>query len=199
MRIIVGISGASGAHYAVGLLRNLKKRDVEVGLIISEQGEEIIAYETQFSLDEIHGLADESYENDNLAARISSGSQGFDAFVIVPCSLSTLSKISCGIADNLISRVASICLKEGRKLILVPRETPLSTIQLENMHRLSVNGATIMPAMPGFYHKPKGIEDLVSFIVGKILEQLGLEQDVYDKWEPGRTSGKDGEANTREA
>lgn len=185
MKVVVGITGASGAQYAVALLKNLKEQKAEVGLVISEHGEQLIGYETPHSSDEIRGLADEVYENSDLAASISSGSQRIDAFAIVPCSLSTLSKIACGIADNLITRLASNCLKEGRKLILVPRETPLSPVHLENMHHLSMLDVVILPAMPGFYHKPKNVEDLVNFVVGKILEQLGLEHGLYEKWQGG--------------
>ncbi len=184
MRVIIGITGASGAQYAVTLLDSLKKKEVEVGLVVSENGEKVIRYETTHSPEDVNKLADEVYENDDLAASVSSGSQGFEAFVVVPCSLSTLSKVAHGIADNLITRVASICLKERRMLILVPRETPLSAIHLENMHKLSMVGAVILPAMPGFYHKPKSTGDLVNFVVGKILEQLGLEHDLYESWRP---------------
>jgi len=184
MKVIVGITGASGAQYAVALLRNLQKSGVKVVLIVSEHGKELIHYETTHSLEEIKKLADEVYDNTALDAPVSSGSQKYEAFIIVPCSLSTLSKIACGIADNLITRTASVSLKEKRKLILVPRETPLSAIQLENMQKLATLGTVIMPAMPGFYHKPKSVDDLVDFIIGKILEQLGIEHNLYEEWDP---------------
>lgn len=182
MRVVVGITGASGAQYAVTLIENLKKSSVEVALIVSEHGKQLIEFETQLSPDEVMNLSDNAYENDDLAADIASGSNRFDAFIVVPCSMSTLSKIACGIGDNLITRVASICLKEGRKLILVPRETPISAIHLENMHKLAVLDAVILPAMPGFYHRPQGLKDVINFIVGKIMEQLGLEHRLYDSW-----------------
>jgi 4-hydroxy-3-polyprenylbenzoate decarboxylase len=156
MRVVVGITGASGAAYAVSLVENLKKRGVNVALIVSEHGEQLIGFETQLSPDDAKHLADDVYENDDLAADIASGSNRFDAFVIVPCSMSTLSKIACGIGDNLITRVAL--------------------------------DAVILPAMPGFYHKPRGLEDIVNFIVGKIMEQLGLEHGLYDSWKTENTN-----------
>ena len=182
MKVIVGISGASGAPYAVALLERLREAGVKTGLVISEQGKLLLKFETGLALKDVRKKADAWYDNDDLAAPISSGSQRFDALVIVPCSMSTLSKIACGIADNLMTRAASVCLKERRRLVLVPRETPFSAIHLENMHRLALLGATVLPAMPGFYHEPKAIEDLVNFVVGKIMEQLGLEHGLYEKW-----------------
>jgi 4-hydroxy-3-polyprenylbenzoate decarboxylase len=187
MRVVVGITGASGAQYAVSLIENLKKSGANVALIVSEHGEQLIGFETQMSPDDVKNLADDVYENDDLAADIASGSNRFDALIIVPCSMSTLSKIACGIGDNLITRVASICLKEGRKLVLVPRETPISAIHLENMHKLALLDAVMLPAMPGFYHRPRELEDVINFIVGKIMEQLGLEHGLYDSWKTDST------------
>ncbi len=180
MRIVVGITGASGIDYAVTLLKELKE---EVLLVISEHGKRLIEIESETSQKEIESLARKVYEDGDLEAGISSGSSDFDAMVIVPCSMSTLSKIACGIADTLITRTASVSLKEGRKLIIVPRETPLSRIHLDNMSRLAGAGATILPAMPAFYTKPKEVQDMVSFVVGKIIESLGLKHDLYQKWE----------------
>lgn len=179
MRIVVAITGASGIDYAVALLRSLRE---EKHLIISKHGEKLIETESALSQKRIVSLADDIYEDTDLEAPISSGSTPFDAMVVVPCSMSTLSKIACGIADTLITRTASVCLKEGRKLILVPRETPLTKIHLDNMSRLVGAGAIVLPAMPAFYTKPKKIEDLVDFVVGKILDMLGLDHQLYKRW-----------------
>lgn len=179
MRIVVGITGASGIDYAVTLLRELKE---ETSLIISEHGKRLIEIESEIGQKEIESLVKVTYEDDDLEAAISSGSSDFDAMVIVPCSMSTLSKIACGIADTLITRTASVSLKEGRRLIIVPRETPLSRIHIDNMSRLAGAGATILPAMPAFYTKPKKVEDMVNFVVGRIIESLGLEHNLYEKW-----------------
>jgi len=179
MKIVIGISGASGVDYAYTLLKNLKE---EVHLIISEDAKKVIASESERSPKEFEGLAKYVYKNTDLEAPIASGSSKFDAMVIVPCSTSTLSKIAWGISDNLITRTASVCLKDRRKLILVPRETPLSPIHLNNMHSLAVLGVIILPAMPGFYIKPKKIQDLRNFIAGKIMDQLGLEHNLYKEW-----------------
>ncbi len=180
MRIVIGITGASGIDYAVTLFRNLKEEKL---LIISEHGKRLIDIESDITQKEIESLAEAIYDDKDLEASISSGSSDFDAMVIVPCSMSTLSKIACGIADTLITRTASVSLKEGRTLIIVPRETPLSRIHIDNMSRLVGAGAQVLPAMPAFYTKPKRVQDMVDFVVGKIIESLGLEHELYKKWE----------------
>lgn len=179
MRIVVAITGASGVIYGIRLLENLED---EKHLIISETALELIKSETDYELEYVKGLASRCYDNYNLHAPISSGSVRFDSMVIVPCSLSTLSKIANGISDNLITRTASVCLKERRRLLLVPRETPLSTIHIQKMARLSESGAILLPAMPAFYNKPKSVDDVVNFIVGKILDCLGIENRLYARW-----------------
>jgi 4-hydroxy-3-polyprenylbenzoate decarboxylase len=179
MKIVVGVTGASGIDYAVTLLKVLEKEKV---LIVSEHGKRLIEIESALSLDEIEALVDARYADDDLEAAISSGSNDFDAMVIVPCSMSTLSKIACGIADTLITRTASVALKEDRRLILVPRETPLSKIQIDNMSRLKDAGAVVLPAMPAFYTKPKTVQDMIDYIVGKIIESLGLDHHLYERW-----------------
>jgi 4-hydroxy-3-polyprenylbenzoate decarboxylase len=183
MHLIVALTGASGIDYGVTLLKNLYTRsDVSVDLIISEEGKELLKYESNTSFEELTKGALNIYNNNDIAAGISSGSKLFDAMVIVPCSMSTLSKIANGLADNLITRVASVALKERRNLIVVPRETPLSTIQLENMAALSRSGACVLPAMPAFYPKPADMQDIMNFVAGKVLDQLGLENDLYNRW-----------------
>jgi 4-hydroxy-3-polyprenylbenzoate decarboxylase len=180
MKVVVGVTGASGAQYAFALLRNLKGHDVD--LVISEDAKKVIAHEMDAPVKAFGKLAAHVYANDDTTAPPSSGSYRFDAMVVVPCSMGTLGKIAWGISDNLITRAAAVCLKEKRKLILVPRETPLAATHLENMVRLSNQGAVILPAMPGFYHGPKTVDDLVNFVVGKVLDQLGVEHKLFRRW-----------------
>lgn len=179
MKIVIGVTGASGVIYGVRLLENLKE---EKYLIVSENAKKIMEYETEYKIKDVEKLAGHYYENNDLFPEISSGSFIFDAMVIVPCSMSTLSKIANGISDNLITRTASVCLKEKRKLVIVPRETPVSTIHLQNMAKLSENGAIILPAMPGFYPKPANVDDTINFVVGKIMDCLGIENNLYKRW-----------------
>lgn len=181
MKIVIGITGASGVVYGVSLLNYLRKM-ADTYLILSDNAKKIIGYEVGKNTIQIKKLATHYYENDDLFAPIASGSVKFDAMVIAPCSMSTLSKIACGISDNLITRAASVCLKERRKLIIVPRETPLSTIQLKNMAALSEAGALILPAMPAFYPKPKNVDDIINFTVGKILDALEIDHNIYLRW-----------------
>ncbi len=182
MKIIVCITGASGSILGIKLLENLKAHDVS--LILSENAKKIIKYETDYKEEDLINLSSRIYNNNEMDADIASGTTRFDSLVIVPCSTSTLSKIACGIADNLITRVASVALKERRKVIVVPRETPLSPIILENMLKLSKIGVEILPPVPAFYLKPKKIEDVVNYIVGKILDSLGIEHNLYKPYSP---------------
>jgi len=178
VRIVIGITGASGVIYGITLLENLHEQKF---LIISESGKDIIRRETKYTLEDLKSMA-VYYEDCQMDAPLSSGSFLFDSMVIVPCSVSTLSKIASGIADTLITRCACVALKERRKLILVPRETPLSSVHLQNMASLSLQGAIILPAMPAFYHSPQSVDDLVIFIVGKIMDQLHREHDLFERW-----------------
>ncbi len=179
MRTIVAVTGASGAAYAETLLRALKG-DVE--LILTHDAETVIAEELGVSPDAFRKLATESFAADDLSAPAASGSHRFDAMVIVPCSGTTLAKIAHGIADNLVTRAAAVALKEGRKLVLVPRETPLSLIQLENLVAVTRAGAIVLPAMPGFYHRPQEVQDLVDFVVARILDQIGVDHKLAARW-----------------
>lgn len=179
VRYLVAITGSSGAAYGVRLLRALKG---EKQLIISQTGLAIVEHELGMKPEEVQVFADRSYEDSDLFAPPSSGSYRYDAMIIIPCSESTLAKVANGIADTLISRAASVCLKEGRRLVLVPRETPLSAVMLENELKLARLGVTILPANPGFYSSPRSVEDLVDFVVGKVLDQLGQEHDLYKRW-----------------
>ena len=188
MRLVVGLSGASGVQYGIRLLEVLKDR-ADVDLIISSGAKEIIRLETGRDIESIYDLASGVYENDDMKAPISSGSNKFKGEVIVPCSMKTLGCIANGISDKLISRVADVCLKEGKILILVPRETPLSLIHCENLLKVKRAGAVIMPASPGFYTKPSDISDLIDFMVGRVLDSLGIEHDLSKRWD-GDTSAE---------
>ncbi|RLI10696.1 aromatic acid decarboxylase [Candidatus Bathyarchaeota archaeon] len=181
MRLIVAITGASGAIYGKRLIEALKERGVEVHLIVSESARFVVEHE----LDDpriLEGMADRVYDPRNLSAPVTSGSFRVDGMVIVPASMKTVAAIASGYCENLVARAADVQLKERRPLIVVPRETPLNAIHLENMAKLSRRGVTILPAMPGFYHRPETIGDLVDFVVGKILDQLGLDHDLYRRW-----------------
>lgn len=182
MRAVVGITGASGVVYGLRLLKQLRRLRYETHLVVSENAKQLISHETKHTWDDVKALADFCYENNAFTSRLASGSFGFDAMVIAPCTMSTAAKIAAGIADNLIARTATVCLKEQRKLVIVPRETPMSTIHLRNLAELSACGAVILPASPGFYHRPADIDGLVNFIVGKILDVLGLEHELYRRW-----------------
>jgi 4-hydroxy-3-polyprenylbenzoate decarboxylase len=179
MMTVVGITGASGIIYGVRLLEKLPKRKA---VIISSDAAKIARIELGASRRSIESLADISYGNDDMYSPLASGSVRFDSMAIAPCSTSTMSKIACGIADNLITRVAAVALKERRKLVLLIRETPLSSIHLSNMERLSLAGATIMPACPAFYPMPKNVDDMVDFMVGRVLDELGIDNDLYTRW-----------------
>ena len=180
--LIVAITGGSGVIYGVKLIESLKSLNLETHLIISEWGEKTIKIETNIDIDGIKKLATQYYDNKNMAAPVSSGSFKTKGMVIIPCSMKTLASIANGLDDSLISRAASVCIKEGRKLVVVPRETPLSKIHLENMVKLSELGTTILPAMPGFYFHPNTIDDLLSHIVGKVLDQFDIDNNMFKRW-----------------
>ncbi len=182
MRLVVGVSGGSGVIYAIRLLEILSTLKVDLHLIVSRWARECIRLESDKSINYLSSLANNIYDNDNLAAAPSSGSFKTDGMIIIPCSMKTLASIANGYDDNLITRAATVSIKEGRKLVLVPRETPLTAIHLENMLKLARLGIIILPAMPGFYHKPKNIDELLNHIVGKILDQFGIEHEIFKRW-----------------
>jgi 4-hydroxy-3-polyprenylbenzoate decarboxylase len=182
MKILVSIGGASGSIYGVRVLEELVKAGCEVHLVVSDGAKKILEHETTVTYADLKAQASVCYENDDLFAPPASGSFQLDAMVVVPCSMKTLSAIANGYGDTLTSRAASCCLKEGRKLVLVIRETPLDLPGIKNMLAAKQSGAVVLPAMPGFYHKPKKIDDLVDFIVGKILDQLGIEHTLFKRW-----------------
>lgn len=182
MRIVIAITGASGVIYAIRLLEEFEKIDVETHLVISQVATDIISHETDYCADDVISLADYCYEERDLTAKINSGSFYFDACIIIPCSMKTLSAISTGYADTTITRVADVTLKERRQLIIVPRETPLRTVHLENMTRISKEGGIVLPAMPGFYHNPQTVDNQIDFIVGKIFDILKINNKLFTKW-----------------
>lgn len=179
MEGILAITGASGVIYGIRLLENLKGK---VNLVISEGAKKIIKDETTYNLDKLNKYAYKSYNNNEMDAPIASGSHPFNFMIICPASISTISKIAVGIQDNLITRAAAVALKEKRKLIIVPRETPLTSINLRSMAILSEGGAVILPAMPAFYHKPKDIDEMINFVVGRILDQVEIENNLSKRW-----------------
>jgi len=196
MNTVVGVTGASGVVYGVRLLEALPGRKT---VIVTDDAAKIAEIELGISKREILSKADAHYENTDMFSPLASGSVKFDSMVIAPCSTSTMSKISCGIADNLITRIASVALKERRRLVLLIRETPLSSIHLGNMERLAEAGAIVMPASPAFYPMPKTVEELVDFVVGRVLDELGVENDLYRRWSGKRNpvTGSRGSRRTR--
>lgn len=182
MRLIVSITGASGVVYGKRLLEVLREKETETHLIVSRAGGKMVEYELGIAVGELEKLASYAYDEGNLDAPIASGSFITDGMVIIPCSMKTLAGIAHGYSRNLILRAADVTLKEGRKLVLVPRETPLNAIHLRNMLRLSMQGVAIIPAMPAFYHNPKSVDDLVDFVVGKVLDSLGIEHELFKRW-----------------
>jgi 4-hydroxy-3-polyprenylbenzoate decarboxylase len=182
-QIIVGMTGATGAVLGVELLRQLQQHpDLQTHLVLSRWARATIGLETGLSVGDVAGLADFVYSSDDQAAAISSGSFLVDAMVVVPCSMKTLAGIRTGYADGLIARAADVTLKERRRLVLVPRETPLSEIHLDNMLALARMGASIVPPMPAFYNQPASIDDIVRHIVTRIMDQLGVESPTATRW-----------------
>ncbi|MCS4542234.1 MAG: UbiX family flavin prenyltransferase [Euryarchaeota archaeon] len=190
MSLIVAITGASGVIYGIRLLEVLNQKRIETHLIVSNIASKLIEYETGKTISKIKKLASKIYDVNDLAALPSTGSFKVDGMVIIPCSFKTLSAIAHGYADNLITRAADVMLKQSRPLILVPRETPLNLIHLENLVQAKKAGAIILPAMPAFYFRPKSIDAMVDFIVGKVLEILNIPHDLYQPWR-GKIEHKD--------
>lgn len=183
MHLIIAITGSSGVVYGARLLEVCRQFDIETDLIVSKAAETIMKLELGKSVEEIQKLATRTYSPDELAAPPASGSYRTDGMVIAPCSMKTLGAIANGVTADLISRAADVTLKQNRPLVLVPRETPLNLIHLENMSRLKRAGATILPAAPAFYHEPTTISDLVDFIIGRVLDVLNVEHQLYQRWQ----------------
>jgi len=180
--LIVAITGASGVIYGKRLLEVLRERKVETHLLVSKAAEKVIKHELETTKEELEKLASYAYDDEDLTTPIVSGSFKTDGMIIIPCSMKTLAGIAHGYSENLILRAADVTLKEKRKLILVPRETPLNVVHLRNMLDLASQGVSIVPAMPAYYHKPEKIEDLVDFVVGKVLNLLGIEHKLFESW-----------------
>lgn len=176
--MLIAITGASGVQIAIKLLEYLNKKKIMTELIISNIAKEIIHIETDIKISDIQNLADKNYEVEDLTAPPASGSYKIDTMVIVPCSMKTLAAIANGYADNLITRAADVMIKENRKLILVVRESPLSAIHLENMLKLAKLGVVIAPPVPSYYIKPKNVDDLIEYTVGRLLDQMGIESNI---------------------
>ena len=188
-KIVIGITGASGSIYAKCMIEVLASQNINVHVISTDTGKKVFHYEIGIKLESWILELQKTYphvkleDNHNLFAGVASGSYGFDAVIILPCSMGTMAEISHGLSSNLLCRAADVALKESRDLIIVPRETPLNTIHLENMCHLSKVGAKIIPAMPGFYHHPQTMDDLINFVVGKVLSYLKIEHQLFKTWE----------------
>ena len=181
--IVIGMSGASGSILAIELLREFRRmEDWETHLVITRGAEITLSYESQMSLDQVKALADHYYERDDIAAAISSGTFQTEGMIVIPCSMKTAAGIACGYSDNLLLRAADVTLKERRKLVLVAREAPLSTIHLKNLLFLSECGATILPPVVSFYTDPITIDDVVKQITGRVLNCFGIDPGSLKRW-----------------
>ena len=186
VEITVGISGASGVRYGIRLLEILAEKGIKTHLILTDVANQIIELETDYTPSAVLKLATWNYSPKDFSAPIASGSYRTAGMVIAPCSMKTLGAVANGISDNLLTRAAEVCLKEERKLILMTRETPLSLTHLENMLQAKKAGASILPACPCFYSKPKTLEDLIDIMVGRALDLLGIENSIYQRWGEGK-------------
>lgn len=182
-RIVLAISGASGAIYGIRALETIRAdRDIELHLIVSSGAKATIAYETDRSVEDVMKLADVVHDEKDLAASLASGTFKTDGMLVAPCSIRTMASIANALNDNLIVRAADVHLKERRTLVLMVRETPLNANHLRLMHELTLAGAVILPPVPGFYQRPKTLMDLVDHSVGKALDQLGVEHSLFERW-----------------
>jgi 4-hydroxy-3-polyprenylbenzoate decarboxylase len=186
-KFVVGITGATGVIYGVRLLEVLHDLDIESHVVISEAAKQNIAIETDIAIEDVEKLATKLYHPKNMAASISSGSFKTDGMVVVPCTIKTLSGIANSYNDNLITRAADVMLKEKRRLVLVVRETPLHRGHLELMTRIADLGGILLPPVPAFYHYPKKIEDLIDHIVGKILDLMNIDHNLFQRWQGEET------------
>src|SRR6266849_1499763 len=183
MRLVVGLTGSSGILYGVRMLEVLKRYKVDVHLIMTEWAKKCLSLETDYDFQYVRSLSDHYSDDSNMAASVSSGTYKTDGMMIIPCSMKTLSSIANGYEETLVARAAGVTMKESRKLILVPRETPVTSIHLENMLKLARIGVIILPAMPGFYNRPKTIYDVLDHIVGKCLDQFDIDHKLFKRWE----------------
>jgi polyprenyl P-hydroxybenzoate/phenylacrylic acid decarboxylase-like protein len=189
VRLIVGISGASGAIYGIRALQVLRELGAETHLVITDAALETIRLETDFKKADVVRLASATHRLDDVTSKIASGSFQTDGMLVIPCSMKTLAGVASGYSDNLLLRAADVTLKERRRLVLVVRETPLSLIHIENMATVTRAGAVVLPAMPAFYQRPKTVADLVDQVVGKALDVLGVQHSLTKRWNgPGKRS-----------
>jgi 4-hydroxy-3-polyprenylbenzoate decarboxylase len=181
-RLIIGITGASGAIYGIRLLEMLQELPVETYVILSKAAHITIKEETTFSVSDVKALASHAYQVDDIAAAVSSGSFLTDGMIVVPCSVKTMSEIAYGLTSNLISRAADVTLKERRKLILMFRETPLNLSHIESMRRVTEMGGIIAPPVPAFYNNPTTLDDIVTHSLGRVLDLVGIESNSVTRW-----------------
>lgn len=201
-RLVVAITGASGVIIGIRLLEVLADNGVETHLVTTEWAERTIRIETDYSMEQVRELAGAVYSPDNQAARISSGSFVTDGMVVAPCSMHTLAVLANGLADSLPARAFDVAMKERRRCVIVPRETPLSTMHLRHLLALSELGVSIVPPMPGFYSKPQSIGEVVDHVVARVLDQFGIETDLAQRWgesriRPMRAVGQDNQQEVR--
>ena len=187
-RLVIGMSGASGAPLAVELLRQMKKQEAwETHLVMTEGAKMTLEEETDLTCKQIEELATYAYDNHNIGATIASGSFRADGTIVIPCSMKTVAGIASGYSENLLLRAADVTIKEGRKLVLVPRECPLSQIHLRNMYELSRMGVVMIPPMLSYYNRPETVEECTRHIVGKVLDQFDIEGEEYRRWQGMQT------------
>lgn len=182
-RLIVGITGATGAIFGVRLLEALKDCEVESHLVISRWAQRTIEHETSYTVKQVCALASVNYNPADMAAEISSGSFITEGMVVIPCSIRTLACIAHGVGEHLVHRAADVVLKERRRLVLVARESPLSEVHLENMLKLARMGVSIVPPMPAFYNHPQSVDDIVNHIVARVLDQFGIDTPFVKRWD----------------
>lgn len=181
-RIVVAITGASGVIYGIQILKQLRKTDFEIHLIVTNSAKKIISLETDYSVQQVQSLADMAYSIEDIDAPLASGSFLTDAMVVAPCTIGTLSGIANSRSDNLLLRAADVMLKEKKKLVLMVRETPLHRGHLKLMDMAASLGAHIVPPIPAFYHHPKSIEDIIDHSIGKVFDYLGIEHTLFQRW-----------------
>jgi flavin prenyltransferase len=201
-RLVVAITGASGVVIGIRLLEVLAAAGVETHLVITEWAERTIRIETDYTMEQVRALATAVYQPNNQAARISSGSFITDGMIVAPCSMHTLAVLANGLADSLPARAFDVAMKERRRCVIVPRETPLSTMHLRHLLALSELGVSIVPPMPGFYSRPQTINEVVDHVVARVLDQFGIETDLAQRWgesriRPVRGVGRDDQQEVR--
>jgi 4-hydroxy-3-polyprenylbenzoate decarboxylase len=183
MRLIVGMTGATGAIFGVRLLEVLADSDIETHLVVSKWAQQTIEHETTVTVEDLRRLADATYSPGDMGAKVSSGSFHTEGMVIVPCSMRSVAAIAHGTGEHLVHRAADVILKERRRLVLVAREMPLNEVHLENMLKLTRMGVTILPPVPAFYNQPESLDDMVDHIVMRILDQFEISRNLAERWD----------------